>query len=307
MKILVTGGAGYIGTTLVPLLLQEDHKVTVLDNLLHGAEPIVPFFRSKNFTFIKGDVRDLKIVDSAMKGKDAIVHLAAIVGMPACKNNPWDANSVNYSGSRNVRDSVGSEQRIIYASTVSSYGRVEGNICTEETPLRPLSLYGETKAEAERLLLSFPGTIALRFSTLFGLSPRMRLDLMTNDFTYQAVRNKSVVVYQADYVRSSVHVSDAANAIRTALTNSLMVGKVFNVVGCNPTKRDICEVIKKETGAYFHFAEIGEDADQRSAEVSGKKIQDSTSWKPLFSLEEGVHEMARAFSVLKIHNPYMNI
>ncbi len=304
-NILVTGGAGYIGTTLVPLLLHDGHNVVVLDSLLHGAEAILPLFRHPKFRLIQGDVRDLRVVKDTARGTDAVVHLAAIVGMPACKHNPQDAHSVNCDGSRNVLSTV-VDQRVVYASTVSSYGRVEGAECTEETPLNPLSLYGETKAEAEKMFMEYRGSTALRFATLFGLSPRMRLDLLINDFTYQAVRNKSLVVYQAEYVRSAVHVADAARAIRTAIISPTMTGEVYNVVGCNPTKREICDTIQKETGAYFHFAEIGEDADQRSAAVCGKKLQEATGWTPQCSLESGVHELARAFSVLKLHNPYMN-
>lgn len=304
MNILVTGGAGYIGTSLVPTLLQDDHGVTVLDNLLHGADAILPFFRSQNFKFIKGDVRDAALVQRSMQDVDAVVHLAAIVGMPACKANPQDATSVNVDGSLNVRKAA-SSQRIVYASTVSSYGRFEGGICNEEAPLKPLSLYGETKAEAERWLLSYPGTTALRFATLFGISPRMRLDLLINDFTYQSVKTGSMVVYQADAVRAVVHVLDAVSAIRMALVNPDMAGKVYNVVGHNPTKGEICDAVKAETGAYFHFAEVGEDGDGRNAAVDGGKLR-VAGWRSLHTLEEGIHEMARAFAALKVRNAYAN-
>ena len=297
MKVLVTGGAGYIGSTLIPRLLRRGYGVTVLDTLTHGAEPILPLFRDRNFELIRGDVRDYDLVKKAVEGKDGVVHLAAVVGMPACKLNPRDAESTNVEGSRNVRQAV-SGQRIVYASTVSAYGRVESTVCTEETPLHPLSLYGETKAEAEKILLTHPNTVALRFATAFGLSPRMRLDLMVNDFTYQAVRNRSLIVYQADYVRSAVHVEDIARAIDWALVLPVMAGKVYNVVGCSPTKKGICEVIKKETGAYIHFAEVGEDVDQRSAAVSSEKIYRDTGFVPKVTLEAGVHELARAFAVM---------
>jgi nucleoside-diphosphate-sugar epimerase len=304
MEVLVTGGSGYIGSTLIPLLLRDNHKVTVLDNLLHGSDAILPFFRNQNFKFIRGDVRDLKTVESAMKGKDGIVHLAAIVGMPACKDNPIEARTVNVEGSHNIRQAAYG-QRIVYASTVSAYGKFEGGSCAETEPLKPISLYGETKAEAEGILLSYPGTTALRLATLFGISPRMRLDLLVNDFTYQAVHTRNLIVYQADFVRSVLHVSDAARAIIMSLLEIDMAGEVYNVVGCNPTKREICETIKKETGAYFHFAEVGMDVDQRSAAVNGDKLHEQ-GWHPYCTLDSGIHEMARAFQALKIPNPYAN-
>jgi len=305
MRILVTGGAGYIGTSLIPFLLQDGNEVTVLDNLLHGADAILPFFRDSNFKFIKGDVRDSALVQKSMEGMDGVVHLAAIVGMPACKANPQDATSVNVDGSLNVRKAA-LRQRIVYASTVSSYGRFEGGICDESAPLKPLGLYGETKAEAERWLLSYPGTTALRFATLFGISPRMRLDLLVNDFTYQSVKTGSMVVYQADAVRAVVHVLDAVAAIRLALFDESMAGKVYNVVGHNLTKRAICEAVGSETGAYFHYAEVGEDGDGRNAAVDGSKLRSTTNWQSKHALEEGIHEMARAFAALKVRNSYAN-
>lgn len=304
MNILITGGAGYIGTSLIPLLLQDGHRVTVLDNLLHGAEAMLPFFRSERFSFIKGDTRNLKAMREAINGNEAIVHLAAIVGMHACNINQQDTISTNVEGSRNILTLV-DDQRVIYTSTVSTYGKFEGGVCNEEAPLRPLSLYGETKAEAEKLLLEHPGTTALRLSTLFGLSPRMRLDLLVNDFTYQSVFNKSMVVYQSEVIRAMVHILDAVDSIRMALVRPDMQGKIYNVVGCNPLKREICEVIQKETGAYFHYAEVGEDGDGRNAAVNGNKLA-SAGWKPRRTLVSGVHEMARAFSAFKIRNPYAN-
>lgn len=304
MKICLTGGAGYLGTALLPLLLVAGHHVTVLDKLLHGPYAMLPFFRNSKFDFIRGDVRDLRVVQDAVRGKDSIVHLAAIVGLPACNANPRDASSTNYEGSYNVKCSA-SGQRIIYASTVSIYGKVESGECTEETPFKPLSLYGSTKADAEKLLMEDPGTTALRFATIFGLSRRMRLDLLVNDLTHQAVRNKSAIVYQPEAVRSVLHVLDAANAICATLGKPSMAGQVYNVVGANLTKRGICAVIKKETGAYFHFADVGEDGDGRDAAVNGEKIK-ATGWTPQHSLEEGVHEMARAFAILKDPSPYSN-
>jgi nucleoside-diphosphate-sugar epimerase len=306
MKVLITGGAGYIGTALTSLLLQEGHCVVVFDSLLHGVDALLPFFRNPNFEFILGDVRDADALRCAAKGVDAIVHLAAIVGLPACKAYPFDATSVNVDGSKNVL--AATDKRIVYASTVSSYGAVfDGGECTEESPLKPLSLYGETKAVAEGILLKGPNTVALRFATLFGLSARMRLDLLVNDFTYQAVHNGSLVVYQSSAIRAVVHVLDAVEAIYVALSYSHMAGEIYNVVGCNLTKNDICNIIKKETKAYFHFAEVGTDGDGRNAVVNGDKLFRTNLWTPKHDLEDGVHEMARAFKAFRIPNAYANV
>jgi nucleoside-diphosphate-sugar epimerase len=186
MNILVTGGAGYIGTTLLPILLDSKHNITVYDNLMFGGDQLIPFFKNNNFSFVKGDILDNSLLSEHMKDKDVIIHLAAIVGYPACRKDPELAKRVNIDGTKNIISSLTSDQLVIYSSTGSNYGKVD-DVCTEDTPLNPLSLYGQTKTMAEHLLLETKQSIVYRFATAFGPSPRLRLDLLINDFTHKCV------------------------------------------------------------------------------------------------------------------------
>lgn len=309
MKILITGGAGYIGTTLTPLLLSKKHEVTVYDKIMHTGDQIVPFFRHPNFNFIKGDVRDKEKLSKAMKNQDVVVHLAGIVGYPACRENPELAEAVNTGGTKNVAELLGKNQYLVFASTGSNYGAVPDGICVEETPLNPLSIYGKTKTDAEKILSTVKNCTTYRFATAFGLSPRLRLDLLINDFTYQAVKQKYLAVYESSFMRTFIHVEDIAKAINFAIEHQeKMKGHVYNVGGdhLNFSKKDICELLAKETGAYVHYADIGEDADKRNYVVSYKKIRD-LGFKPKISVEEGVHEMVRAFEAIKMGPQHHNI
>ncbi len=304
MDILITGGAGYIGTTLVPLLLGMNHHVTVLDRLMWGIDPIIPFFRNEKFKFIYGDVRDDSLVTSVIKRKDAVVHLAALVGLPACRNAKMETSTVNTDGTYNVYKALQKEQLCVYASTVSIYGKNIGTV-TEKSTCLPLSLYASTKYEAENQIMQHHKSVALRFATAFGLSPRMRLDLIVNDMTYQAVKNKSVVVYQPEYIRSSVHVMDIAETILMSLLNIHMEGQIYNVVSDNYSKRAICEEIKEQTGAYFHYADIDGDGDGRDCTVSADKIK-GMGWYSRHSLKSGIAEMVTAFPNWSIPNHHRN-
>lgn len=304
MDILLTGGAGYIGTTLVPLLLDDGHRVTVMDRLMWGIDPIIPFFRNERFKFIYGDVREFPLVASAAKGKDAIVHLAALVGLPACRLSKTDAITTNVDGTYNVHKALSKDQLCVYASTVSLYGKNIGRVTEESTGL-PLSLYASTKYEAETQIMQHPKSTALRFATAYGLSPRMRLDLIVNDITYQAVKNKSVIVYQPEYIRSSVHVVDIARAISRSLAYTHMQGQVYNVVSENYSKRTICEEIKEQTGAYFHYAGFDGDGDGRDCTVSADKIK-AAGWSPLYYLTKGIAEMVMAFPNWAASNSHRN-
>lgn len=308
MKILVTGGAGYIGTTLVPKLLDRGYEVTVLDRLLFGGNAILPFFKHKNFHFIKGDIRDKIELSKAVKDKDVIVHLAAIVGFPACRENPDLAESTNVHGTKALASVVGRDQYILFGSTGSNYGAVPEGICTEETPLNPVSIYGKTKTEAEQILLEETNCTAYRFATAFGLSPRLRLDLLVNDLTYQAVKQKYFVVYESHFMRTFIHVQDIANSFLFAIENSnKMQGEVYNIGSdkMNYSKRDICEMIVKETGAHVHYADVGEDADKRNYVVSYEKVK-QLGFTTTLSVEEGIRELARALPAVQIVNPYSN-
>ncbi len=308
MNILITGGAGYIGTTLVPLLIQRGHNVTILDNLMFGGDPIIPFFRYSRTNFIKGDIRDEELMKKATKDKDIIIHLAAIVGYPACRKDQDLAKSVNIEATKMLSSFVSKDQLILYGSTGSNYGEVE-EVCTEETPLNPLSIYGQTKTFAEQYLMENNTTIAYRFATAFGVAPRMRLDLLINDFTYKAVSQGYMVVYESHFMRTFIHVLDMARSWIFAIDNvDKMKNNVFNVGSdnMNYSKKDICEMIKERTNAYFHYADIGEDADKRNYVVSYDKIK-KLGFETTLTVEQGIDELIKASEAIMYKTPYTNI
>ncbi len=308
MKILVTGGAGYIGTALIPKLLERGDEVTVIDNLLFGGNPILPFFRYSNFKFVKGDVRDERLMKENIRSMDMILHLAAIVGYPACRKEPELAKSVNIDATKIISKLVSNEQVVLYGSTGSNYGAVE-EICTEDTPLNPLSLYGQTKTFAENYLLENNTAIAYRFATAFGVSPRLRLDLLINDFTYKAITQGYVVVYESHFMRTFIHVHDIARAWIFAIDNyEIMKNNVFNIGSnnMNYNKKQICEIIEQKTGAYFHYADIGEDADKRNYVVSYDKIKE-LGYSTTINVEDGVDELIKCIEAIDYKTPYTNI
>lgn len=309
MKILVTGGAGYVGTTLVPMLLEHGYKVRVLDKLLFGGEGLLPHFINSNFEFVKGDVADETVVKKCVADVDLVIHLAAIVGYPACKQNPQLARETNVKGTETIGKNLSKSQRIIYASTGSNYGAVVGELCTEETPLNPLTIYGETKTLAERYLLEKCNAVCYRFATAFGISPRMRLDLLINDFVFQALKRKNLIIYEKMFKRTFIHVRDMARAFLFAVENSdRMIKNVYNVGSddMNFSKSDIADIVKKKIDFYLHFADIGKDEDQRNYEVSYKKIN-SIGFQTTVSIEEGIDELIRGLAVVEAKNPYSNV
>lgn len=309
MKILVTGGAGYIGTTLVPLLLQEGHEVRVLDSLMVGGNGLLPHFRHPKFEFMKGDIRDRSTVAYAANGCDAIIHLAAIVGFPACRKNPELAQTVNVDGTKNVAEAAGPERLVLFGSTGSNYGALVDEICTEETPLNPLSLYGKTKTAAEQHLMSHCNAIAYRFATAFGVSPRLRLDLLVNDFVHKAVTEQYLVIYESHFMRTFIHVHDIARSFLFALQNSdKMAGAVYNVGSdtMNYSKLEVCEMIRQQVDYYLHCADVGEDVDKRNYIVSYDKIN-ALGYETTITLEEGIRELVEAMGVLDFTTPYSNV
>ena len=308
MQILVTGGAGYIGCVLVPLLLERGYSVRVLDNLMYGGSGLLPYFRDPLLDFVEGDIRDAKKVRDAMHGCDTVIHLAAIVGFPACRKHPDMAQSVNVGGTKVVAEAAGRDRLVLVGSTGSNYGALVDEICTEETPLNPISLYGRTKTEAERYLMAHCNAIAYRFATAFGLSPRMRLDLLVNDFVYTALRLRYLVIYEAHFMRSFIHVYDIARSFLFAIENAVhMQGEVYNVGSDNMnfSKAELCETIKKKIDYYVHYAEVGEDADKRNYAVSYKKISE-IGYETTIGLEEGIDELTRGLEVLDVRNAYSN-
>ncbi len=310
MKILVTGGAGFVGTTLVPELLAKRYDVRVMDSLRFGGDALLPFFRHSHFSFVDGDVCDLSRLTEAAKGCDAIIHLAAIVGFPACRKFPDEAQSINVEGSRNVAVVAGKQRPVLFASTGSNYGALADEVCTEDAPLNPLSLYAKTKAEAEDILLNECTCIALRFATAYGLSPRLRLDLLINDFVFRALKERHLVVYESHFMRTFIHVYEMARSFRFALENSdRMSGEAYNVGDetQNFSKREISEKIcSRVKDTYLHYADMGKDEDQRNYVVSYKKLK-ALGFKTEITIDEGIDELVRAFSCIRVHTPYANV
>ena len=308
MKITITGGAGYIGSMLIPMLLKQGHRVHVVDNLFFGGKTLLPYFINSNFTFANVDVRDKTALEKELQDADAIIHLAALVGYPLCKKMPRQAQEVNVDGTRNLLDCAPNGVRLIYASTGSNYGEVEG-ICTESTPLNPLSLYGRTKTEAEAMMLDAPNSVSLRFATAFGIAPRLRLDLLINDFAWQAIHQKYLVVYEKHFRRTFIHVHDIARAIVHVVDSKNCQGhKVFNVgsEALNYTKEDIVMLLKDRLDFLVHFAEIGTDADKRDYEVDYSRIR-NTGYHTEIDIQKGLDELVHALPLLPIKNPYSNV
>lgn len=311
MKIFITGGAGYIGTTLIPKLLELNHEVKVYDSLLfNNGDKLLPFMASSNFSFVKGDVRNEDLLKQHIKGHDVVIHLAALVGFPICREyGEEESYSVNTVGTDIVIKNMTDDQYLLYGSTGSNYGEVIG-ICTEETPLNPLSIYGRTKTLAESAVMKRPNSTAFRFATAFGLSPRLRLDLLVNDLTNKAYREGYAVIYESHFLRTFIHVRDIANAFIFAINNmDRMRDNIYNVGSdkMNHSKREICELIKKELPkTYFNYADVGEDADKRNYVVSYEKLN-SLGFDTTITISEGIVELIKAMPLVKIYSPYHNV
>ncbi len=308
-KILLTGGAGYIGSVLIPFLLDKGYKTNVYDLLLYGGYSLLPFISNKNFSFIKGDVRDKESLGRAIKKNDVIIHLAAIVGLPACNKDKKLSYSTNVQGTKNVVSSLSPNQHLIHASTVSIFGASTGDICDEESPLNPISCYAKTKTDAEKIVLEAQNTVCLRFATAFGVSPRMRLDLLINDFVYQAYMNKFLILFEKAYKRTFVHVQDISRSILFAIRNfEKLKNSIFNIGdnSNNFSKEDIALKIKKRIDYYLHFADIEEDKDKRNYSVSYEKIN-SLGFKTKKTVDEGIDELIKASQIFEFKHPYKNI
>lgn len=308
LKILVTGGAGYVGSVLIPEFLKKGAHIRVLDNLMYGGKSMMPLFREKGFEFTRGDVRDEKTVADAMKGMDAVIHLAAIVGYPACKKDPVLAEDVNHKATVLV-EKLREDRPIFYASTGSNYGALVGEMCTEETPLNPLTVYGTTKTAAEAHILNAGNCVCYRYATAFGVSNRMRLDLLINDFVFQAVKNRNLVVYEKSFKRTFIDVYDMARSFIFAFENfEKMQGNVYNVGSekMNYSKEDIAEMVKKKFDFYLHFADFGKDEDQRNYEVSYKKIHD-LGFDTTVTVEAGINQLINAYEALDLTHEFSNV
>ena len=303
MKILITGAAGYIGSVLVPILLQNDHEVIAIDNFMYKQTSLLDCCHYDNFTLINGDVRNSALIEENMKKVDAILPLACLTGAPLCDKDPITAKAVNFEAIKTILEKRSPSQMVIFPTTNSGYGVGEKGIhCTEETPLRPVSLYGQLKVEIEKMILDSGNSMTFRFATVFGVSPRMRLDLLVNDFTYRAYYDRFIVLFEAHFKRNYLHVRDAARAFMYGLDNfEKMKGEAYNVglSDANISKAELCEVIKTQIpNFYFSEAEIGEDVDKRDYIVSNEKIE-SAGFKTKHSLTYGIKELIKGFQIVK--------
>jgi nucleoside-diphosphate-sugar epimerase len=311
MRIFITGGAGYIGTTLIPLLLEKNYSVTVYDSLIFdNGDKLLPYIGNKNFNFIEGDIRNKELLRQSIKNHDVVIHLAALVGFPICrKMGDKESYSVNTDGTKIVIDCMEDNQYLLFGSTGSNYGEVKG-ICTEETPLNPLTAYGVTKTEAEKLVMDRKNSTAFRFATAFGVSPRLRLDLLVNDLTYRAQTEGYAVIYESHFMRTFIHVKDIARVFCFAIENKeKMAGEVYNVGSnsMNYSKKDVCETIKESLPkTYFNYADVDGDPDKRNYIVSYEKIN-NLGFDTTISLKEGVEELIKSFPLIKIKSNYHNV
>ncbi len=334
-KILITGGAGYVGSILVHKLFQAESryitlnryankglglpiseldsdahvikfdKLVVYDNLLYKQVCLTDFCYRPEFEFVHGDVRDWKTLNKYVQEADVIIPLAAIVGFPACEKNPELASAINYEQVKNIVDHTSRDQKIIYPNTNSSYGYVKDGVCTEETPLNPLSVYGRTKVDAEKAVMDKNAGIVPRLATVFGVSPRMRLDLLVNDFTYKAVDDGYIVLFEKDFMRNHIHVQDVAMTFIYLINNyDQYKGNVFNVGSptANLSKYDLCMKIKKYIPNFsIQCDEINTDMDKRNYVVSNEKLE-KTGWKSYYSLDDGIQELIKAYSIIQHNN-----
>lgn len=310
MKILVTGGAGYIGSILIPELLKNGHDVIVVENFIYNQFPLLDCCHFENLTVIRGDARDKNLISEQLKKVDAIFPLASLTGAPLCSKDPVGAQTINFDAVKMVVDLRNKDQIIIFPTTNSGYGiGKKGKYCTEETPLRPVSLYGRLKVELEKILLDAGNCITLRLATVFGISPRMRLDLLVNDFTYRAVTDRFLVLFESHFRRNYLHVRDATKAFIHCLKNfERMKNEPYNVglSDANLSKWELCEEIKKQVpNFYFVDASVGEDPDKRDYIVSNAKIE-STGFRTEFSIQRGIEELIKGYQIIR-RNQHANV
>ncbi len=309
-NILVTGGAGYLGSILVPELLSQGYRVTALDSLMHGQNPLLDCCANPKFDFIKGDICDKNLMAELINRFDVIIPLAAIVGAPACKINPTVTKLVNYEAHMNIVKTVSPSQKVIFPTTNSGYGIGDKNAyCTEESPLHPISEYGTTKVAVEKAFLDKGNAITCRLATVFGMSPRMRMDLLVNDFVYRAYKDRFIILFEEHFRRNYIHIRDVAKAFIFGINNyDKMKGEPYNVglSSANLTKRQLCEKIRKHVPEfYIHSSPIGEDPDKRDYIVSNEKIE-SLGWKPDYTLDMGIIELLKGYKILK-PNQFANV
>jgi nucleoside-diphosphate-sugar epimerase len=299
-KVLITGGAGYLGSTLTEHLITNGYKVTVLDNLMYDQLSLLHLFKREDFTFILGDVRDKQLLVKLVSENDIIIPLAAIVGMPACKANPELTIAVNFQQIETILEVLTTTQKLILPNTNSQYGSSE-SIITEESPFNPLSLYATTKCDAENAMLSNGNGVSLRLATVFGVSPRMRTDLLVNDFVYKSIVDGYLVLFEANFKRNYIHVQDIARTFQFIIENyEVCKGQAFNVglSSANLSKLELAEKIKSHIpGLVIKQDDFKEDFDKRNYIVSNQKLE-SKGWAPKFDLDYGIKQLIAAYKFI---------
>ncbi|MBE89138.1 MAG: hypothetical protein CMM76_06825 [Rhodospirillaceae bacterium] len=309
-SVLVTGGAGYLGSILVPALLERGYRVTVLDNFMFKQHSLGHICAHPNFEITRGDARDGRVVGELVKGVDIIIPLAAYVGAPLCNEDPIGATTTNRDAQFMLFDKLGKDQSLLVPITNSGYGvGEEGQFCTEETPMRPLSLYGKHKVEVEEKMLERENSMSFRLATVFGMAPRMRLDLLVNDFTYRAVNDHTVVLFESHFKRNYIHVRDVARAFLHGIDNfRVMRGWAYNVglSDANISKLELCQKIQEHIPKFvFMEAPIGEDPDKRDYIVSNDRIE-RTGYQPKHSLDDGIKELIKGYRMIR-NTIYTNV
>jgi len=310
MRILITGGAGYIGSVLTPMLLESGHEVTVLDSFLFRQSSLLDCCQSPKFRVVRGDCRDEAVVKPLLAGADLIIPLAALVGAPMCNQDRVAAQSTNLDAVALLCRLASKSQWMILPVTNSGYGIGEKDkFCTEESPLRPISVYGVTKVKAEELVLQRENSLSFRLATVFGLSPRMRLDLLVNDFVYRAVMDRAVVIFEGHFKRNYIHIRDVARAFLHAINRfESMKGRAYNagLDDANLSKLELCAVIRKHLPQFVYLeAPIGEDPDKRDYIVSNVRLA-ATGFKPEWGLDRGIEELIKGFTILR-NSTYSNV
>ncbi len=302
MKVLVTGGAGYVGSVLCEHLLDAGHHVTVVDNLMYGQQSLFQLCADARFEFVYGDARCEELMRGLVSKADVLIPLAAIVGAPACDRDPGLARSLNLEAVVLLNRLRSRNQLVIYPTTNSGYGTKSGAVhCTEQTPLEPISLYGRTKVQAEAELLGSPNAITLRLATVFGFSSRMRLDLLVNSFVYLALKDRYIVIFEKDFKRNYVHIRDVADCFVHCIQHSDgMVGRPYNVGldAANLSKEELALKIKQYVpDFYIHFSEVGSDPDKRNYVVSNQRLREA-GFEARRTLDEGIQELIKGYRMM---------
>jgi nucleoside-diphosphate-sugar epimerase len=309
-RILVTGGAGYLGSIMVPELLAAGHRVTVLDNFMYRQNGLAHVCNLPAFEVVNGDIRSEETMKRLLEDADIVIPLGALVGAPLCKKDPVGATTINHDAILMMLRLLSRDQAVLMPTTNSAYGSGDANnFCTEESPLNPISQYAIEKVQVERELMKHPRAVSFRLATVFGMSPRMRTDLLVNDFVYRAVNDRFVVLFEAHFKRNYIHVRDVARAFLHGIARlDSMRGQIYNVglSDANVSKKELCEAIRKQIPDFvFVEAAVGKDPDQRNYVVSNAKIE-ATGYKPQVSLDDGIRELIKGFRMIR-NNVYGNV